>query len=410
MTRAGKTLRIRDGRGVLILDHQGIGNVVMSIPLLRAVSEWARDRWPVWVTLEGPARAQVLAQEGLNIIPIYYQPKCNAWERLSALRAALQGQVDLVIAIPQISALKTALLTPILGARHSVAEAMPRWSWALSSTVRKGWTKPILESQQQIAAVLGIEAPLNPPSIRVTVDEADWARSTIAHSALGSAKPLIGLHCSSGEPTKKWQAANFGEVVRRLKCGFSDLAVISFGSAAERTDADAARLAAGPGPWLEGAGAWTIRQSLAMLNQCDLVITADTGIMHMAAAVGARTLSVFGPTSAQRLAPSYNIGTALFPRIACCPCFRDRFKKCSCMNLIGPQHVVLAARELICTAPGKSEHAAGDGCMLPSCLAQYETYPTVNWQRSWRAEPCQPSRVSGGATAHHCETQTGSQS
>src|ERR1039458_6696655 len=96
MTRAGKTLRIRDGRGVLILDHQGIGNVVMSIPLLRAVSEWARDRWPVWVTLEGPARAQVLAQEGLNIIPIYYQPKCNAWERLSALRAALQGRVDLV--------------------------------------------------------------------------------------------------------------------------------------------------------------------------------------------------------------------------------------------------------------------------------------------------------------------------
>src|ERR1022692_4769247 len=80
------------------------------------------------------------------------------------------------------------------------------------------------------------------------------------------------------------------------------------------------------------------------------------------------------------------------------------------MNLIGPQHVVLAARELICTTPGKSEHAAGDGCMLPSCLAQYETYPTVNWQRSWRAEPCQLSRVSGGATAHHCEMQTGSQS
>jgi len=364
MTHASKALRIRDNRGILILDHQGLGNLVMSIPLLKGVSGWARNRWPAWVTLEGPSRVQVLSQEGLNIIPIYYKPQCNVWKGINQLRSALQGRVDLVIATPQISALKTALLTQMLGARYSVAEAMPRWSWALSRSVQKSWTKPILESQQQIAAVLGIEVPLDPPSIRVTAEEFNWARSTIASSARGSANPLIGLHCSAGQPAKSWAAANFGEVVRRLRCEFTDLAVISFGVAAERLDADAARVAAGPGPWLEGTGQWTIRQSLAMLSQCDLVITADTGIMHMAAAVGARTLSVFGPTSAQRLAPTYNGGTALFPRIACCPCFRDRFKECShsCTHLIGPQDVALEARELLSGTRGDFVRPVADAC------------------------------------------------
>ena len=343
----GETLRIREGKGILILDHQGIGNVVMSLPLLKAACEWARDRWPVWVLLSAPSRFEILSQENLDVTPVYYHANCGAWLNLRTLRSVLRGRVDLVIAIPQIDALKVALLTRALGAKHSVAETLPRWSWAVSRSVTKTWTKPILESQQQIAAALGIEIPLDPPSIRLTRDEVEWAQATIAQTASGGAKPLIGLHCSSQEPSKKWLPANFGEVVRSLKNEFSELAVISFGSAADRNDANEARLAAGPGLWIERTGCWTIRQSLATLRQCDLVITADTGVMHMAAAVGAKTLSVFGPTSATRLAPRYNLSTSLSPRLSCCPCYRDRYRNCSCTNFVTPEHAVEAARELL---------------------------------------------------------------
>ncbi len=354
-------MRIRDGRGILILDHQGIGNVVLSLPLLRSVRDWARGRWPVWVLLNSPHVFDLLAEEEIEATPVYYQADRGAWRNLITLRGLLKQRIDLVIAVPQIHPLKAAMLARALDARYTVAESLFRWSWALSSSVRKTWTKPILESQEQMASALGIKGRPGSPSIRLRGSELNWARATLAQEGVAEPGHTIGLHCSSKEPSKRWKAANFGAVIGKLRVVFPGLAVSSFGSEAERKDAEEARLAAGPGPWLEGAGRWTIRQSLALLSQCDLVITADTGVMHMAAAVGARTLSLFGPTSANRIAPRYNVSTALFPRISCSPCYRDSYRRCSCTDLITPDQVANAALELLCASLGDAPYLEESG-------------------------------------------------
>ncbi len=130
------------------------------------------------------------------------------------------------------------------------------------------------------------------------------------------------------------------ECLALLKSRFPELGVISFGSRGELAGTAAARGVAGAIPWLDGVGKWTIRESLAIIKRCKILLSGDTGVMHMAAGLGVSTVSVFGPTSPERLAPLFAGGVVARPATPCHPCFRDKWTYCQCIELISPEDVV----------------------------------------------------------------------
>lgn len=67
--------------------------------------------------------------------------------------------------------------------------------------------------------------------------------------------------------------------------------------------------------------------------------------MHMAAAVGTPTISIFGPTSAERRAPKHNEGIAICPARGCYPCFRGAWTSCDCIHSISPARVIAIVHE-----------------------------------------------------------------
>jgi ADP-heptose:LPS heptosyltransferase len=351
--RAGaKELLLRRGRGILILDHHGLGNVIMSLPLLRAICRWTSGRWPVRILLKSPDHFDLLREEGISLIPLYYHLRYRGLRGMVRLWRDLRGATDLIIGVPQVTAKNLIILKFALGARYTAGEAYPPYPYPkwLSFPASYGYTKSILKTQEEIAAALGIEVPLGFPSIRLAHEELEWAKSVLLASGLARRRPLIGLHCSATTPDKRWPPELFGLVLLRLKNQFPDLSVISFGTKVELPNSEEAHRAAGDIRWLEGNGLWTIRQSLALLRQCDLVVSGDTGIMHMAAAVGSRTLSIFGSTSIDRLAPTYNGGVAISPGTSCHPCLR--FQEpiwCKCIRLISPDRVAEIAERCLRT-------------------------------------------------------------
>ncbi|MHB8754657.1 MAG: glycosyltransferase family 9 protein [Candidatus Acidiferrales bacterium] len=255
----------------------------------------------------------------------------------------LAGKSDLIVCPPEISPRKLALLKYATGARYAAGEASNPYNRLLRFAVEKIWAEPYLETQDRIAAALGFDTPLDPPSIGVTAAEISWAKSELGRARLTDARPLVGVQCSSTEPSKCWAAENFGLTVRNLRDPFPGVGVISFGIAAEQSSAKSARRMNASVPWLDGTGRWTVRETLAMLSQCDVFISGDTGLMHMAAAVRTPTVSIFGPTSAIRRAPHYNGGIALFPTASCHPCFRGQWTRCDCIRQITPERVTKAA-------------------------------------------------------------------
>lgn len=342
-----EAIRIREGRGILVISPQGLGDVVASSPLLKAICHWAKGRWPVRGLFASRESFEVLREEGLGLIPFFVRPTYEGGRGLGRLWLDLRETTDLIVTVPEVSSAKLVLLKLVLGARYAAGEAVPPYARFVTFPVTASWTKPILETQREIAAALGIEAPLDPPSLRVTLDEQQWAEFELHRVGLAGNQPLLGMHCSSVVPSKRWPAEHYGAALLAQRNKFPNVGVISFGIRAERHDAEKAREIAGDFAWFEGTGAWSVRETLAMLSQCDLLISGDTGLMHMAAAVGTRTLSIFGPTSPGRRAPAHNGGAALCPAKPCHPCYRGVWKPCQCIRSISPEDAAAAAETLL---------------------------------------------------------------
>lgn len=340
-------LVIRGRRGILIVDPQGYGDVVMSIPLLKAVCQWARGRWPVRALFQSEAHFDLVREENLDLQPLFVKPRYQNWRGLVRLWSDLRGTTDFVISPPEVAPRKLVTLKLGLGAKYLVGEAFPPYDRWFTFFVQASWTKSMLEAQSRIVASLGINNFPESPAITVTGEESNWAEAVLLRAGLRGSRHLVGLHASAVVPEKSWAPERFGQVLCGLAQRFPGLGVISFGTAGERVHSERARTMIPSVKWLEGTGTWTIRQSLAVLSQCDLLLSGDTGLMHMAAAVGCRTLSIFGSTSPERRAPSYSGGLALFPDAPCHPCYRGRFMNCDCIRLVSPQPVLVAAVECL---------------------------------------------------------------
>ena len=100
-------------------------------------------------------------------------------------------------------------------------------------------------------------------------------------------------------------------------------------------------------PAVDLAGATTVGLLPALLSRASLLITNDSGPMHVAAAVGTAIVALFGPTSAVRTGP-YGAGhVVLSGKVPCSPCFSRTCHNTvplECLTMVSPQQVLAAAR------------------------------------------------------------------
>ncbi|MBW2981182.1 lipopolysaccharide heptosyltransferase II [Candidatus Woesearchaeota archaeon] len=98
---------------------------------------------------------------------------------------------------------------------------------------------------------------------------------------------------------------------------------------------------------LDTAGKVNLKQTAALMKKCKLVISNDSGPMHLAVAVGAPLIAIFGPTDPKRFGPRK--GVVLRKKIKCTPCYDvyGRFRKCEdyrCMESISVDDILANIR------------------------------------------------------------------
>lgn len=151
----------------------------------------------------------------------------------------------------------------------------------------------------QLAAVLGLHPP--PLPVMWTAAE-DRAR---AAALLPAGRPVIGLGPTANWPPKIWPSERFAALFRALLAGPLPGAVpaVFAGPGAEEA-ATAAKLLAALPDAIDLVGRLSLPEAAACLARCALFVGNNSGLMHLAAAAGAPTLGLFGPTPAQEYAPS----------------------------------------------------------------------------------------------------------
>jgi lipopolysaccharide heptosyltransferase II len=177
-------------------------------------------------------------------------------------------------------------------------------------------------------------------------------------------RPLIAIFPAGGvNPgtvmvTKRWTVAGYREVCEQLSRRFG-ARLLLVGSRDDAAVGD--ELAAGwaeAQPLIRAEGQTPLMVLAAMLRRCALFIGGDSGPLHMAAAVGTPTVSLFGPTDPRLLAPRGEAHRVLFKSPDCAPCYnpitvrQGRVTVCRqgnliCLQSLTPAEVLDAAGELL---------------------------------------------------------------
>ncbi|HQX83161.1 MAG TPA: glycosyltransferase family 9 protein, partial [Vicinamibacterales bacterium] len=130
--------------------------------------------------------------------------------------------------------------------------------------------------------------------------------------------------------------------------------VVLTGAAGDKAMVDQVRRAIGDRPIIDTAGALDLPGTAALLARLDVLVTGDTGPMHLAAAVGTPVVALFGPSDPKRYGPLATKQRVLRVQLPCSPCGQVRLppERCrghvpDCMDGITVDAVVRAARELM---------------------------------------------------------------
>ncbi len=195
------------------------------------------------------------------------------------------------------------------------------------------------------------EAPGKPPerpleAVRLRVDQANLL-ITVGKLGLDRGRAVAVL-CPGAEygPAKRWPVAHFADLARRLSA--SGRAVWVMGGPGDR-EAGEAIAAQSDGAAINLAGRTDLASAIDLMSVAEVVVTNDSGLMHVAAALGRPIVALYGSSSPEHTPPMAQwVRMVRVDGLPCAPCFQ---RECPlghfrCMNDLEPQRVLQEVRAL----------------------------------------------------------------
>lgn len=314
-----------------------LGDTVMAVPALVAV----RATWPEARVLAAGPWIALLAQQGLADVLADYP---RAWRaRLRAADTVAAFAPDLALLLP--NSLESALAAWYWGARRRVGFAAGGRSTLLTDTVPVPVERLhqideyLLLAERTGAAVATREPTLRPPAPDSEVGAEARRLLDDAGAPPRGARRRIAVHLGAAYgPAKLWPLDRVREFCRLLAA--EEVTAVLLGAPSDAATA-AAVAAAAPVVSLVGRD----RPALlpAVLAEVDVLVSGDTGVAHLAAALGTPVVTLFGPTDPRLTAPRGRAAVVTHP-VPCAPCF---YRACPiehlCLGGIEPAHVYARA-------------------------------------------------------------------
>jgi heptosyltransferase-2/heptosyltransferase-3 len=198
----------------------------------------------------------------------------------------------------------------------------------------------------------GAAGPPGPLHFAISEAARAWAADWLRSRGAADRRALVAIHPGAGAAVKQWPAAAWAEVAARLTTELGARILLT-GGEPERV-ITAAIAAALREPPLDASGQTNLDQLAALLECCALALGSDSGPLHLAVAVGARTVHLYGPVSATKFGPWGDPDRHLVLRTdwPCAPCNRLDWPEAelaqhACMATIAPDDVVRAATSLM---------------------------------------------------------------
>jgi heptosyltransferase-2 len=341
-----------DTRPILIIPYMWIGDFVRGHTVVRVLKE----RWPnrpVDMLTTSLCAPLIDYMPGVRTGLLWDLPRsrlalAQQWGLAGRLRA---GNYGTALVMPR--TWKSAIAPALAGIPERVGFVgevrfglLNRWRWGEKALPR------LIDKNAALAlpdrAPLPAEWPV--PQLRVPAHEVDRWRQA---NGLGS-DPAVALAPGSVGASKRW--TYYPEVARLLVQQGLDVWVV--GGPGEK--ALAAEIVAAGGPRVRDLTGNDLRNGILAMAAAGVAISNDSGLMHVAAAIGTPTMGIFGPTSPQLWAPLNELAAMVQTKttLSCQPCHRTvcRMNDHRCMRDIPASDVAAIAERVLTEAAARTPH------------------------------------------------------
>jgi len=344
-------------RSILLVLVAGIGDFVMATKAIRAVRSGYPDaEIHVLTSSEGAA----IAQRHPGVDRIWAFPirelrgdRFRVRPIIRLLRQLRRTRYDIAVNLYPVGSwggsARMGLLFSCLRARIKIGQALSLMRFFRDerrpANVFAG--KHMVDVMTDVAIAIGGRSDRGGLELSCREDISGKWDALFASGGGDSPQLVIGINPGGDRPNRRWPAAKFAVVARALaaRCGAR---VLIFGGPGEESIAQEIQDALN-GAALNLAGQLNLRDLPFFINRCDLLITNDSGPMHMAAALKTPVVALFGPENADFLRPytSPDLYRVIQKPVECRPCNQATCRTGLCLEAISPAEVVERSLELL---------------------------------------------------------------
>jgi heptosyltransferase II len=333
---------------ILVIAPNWIGDAVMSQPLLAAIK--ASYPHAVIDVLATPWVAPVYraCSEVAELIEANLRHGQLQW----GLRRALAAQIKKrnyasCYVLP--NSLKSALIPWLANIPVRIGYQGELRRFLLTETKAnspKTQRIPMVEHYANLCVPSGnLNTTINPPYLVPMASALESARARL--QAAGIQTNTLVVLCPGAEygPSKRWPAAYFAVLAQSILNANPTASVVLLGSPSDRAIGDAiVSSVASQSRTFNWCGATSLDEAIAIISLCSKVVSNDSGLMHIAAALQVTQVAIFGSSDPNHTPPNSVKASIISLHLPCSPCHQ---RECplghlNCLNQISPERVFAA--------------------------------------------------------------------
>ncbi len=347
---------------ILIVKTSAIGDVTHTLPALAALRRAYPDARIDWLVEEAAADL-ITGHPDLDRVLV---SRRKAWadrlrsgpDRIAALgefvafvRLLRKREYDLVIDFQNL--LKSGVFVMLARGRRKVGFGRGMEHSECSYIFLNERIPPVSMDQHavlremKLLEAIGVSCKDIEYRLPVTKDAAETAGQVLAGHSVGETDSLVAINPVATWETKLWQEEGFSAVADQLLADGNK--VVFTGSKADYPVIERIRAAMnnqGNGA-VNLAGATSLKVLAAIYARAAVVISTDTGPMHIAAATGTPVVALFGPTAPWRTGPYGDRHRVIRVEMGCSPCMKRQCPIRECMRGIKGNDVIRAVNDLL---------------------------------------------------------------
>ena len=370
----------KDCRNILVRGVNWIGDAVMTMPAIRSLKLSHPD---VRITLLVKPWVSRLFEKDPNVdeIILYSDPYQGLTGKFRLARELRNH--DFCMALLLQNAFDGAFITFLAGIPARLGYNRDGRRLLLTKAVPfDDHAKDLhhIEYYLDLVRKLGFSTKNDRPWIYISLDERLGARDKLKSLR----RPVVGINPGATfGSSKRWQPGRFAQVAFRVISEMHGSAVIFGGPSetgiAEEIEREVSKLSSNPESrkqLLMMAGKTDIRELISLISECDLLVTNDSGPMHIGYAVRTPVIAIFGSTSPEHTGPVGSKDIAIKKTLSCSPCFE---RECSrhdlrCMEMISAEEVFDAVEKRTYARRAVFFDRDGTLCKDPGYLCRMEDF------------------------------------